>query len=82
MKVLHCSWIPETTDAFIQGGDFWLWVEEASAQVVKGEHRHPRQLQKADLIGFLENSLGLSISAYERRFNFTPQSVLLPTREG
>jgi SNF2 family DNA or RNA helicase len=82
MKVLHCSWIPEPTDAFIQLGDLWLWVEEESMHNRPGKNRHPRHLPKAELVAFLEDSLGLTISAYERRFNFAPQPVTLPTLDG
>jgi SNF2 family DNA or RNA helicase len=82
MKVLHCSWIPETTPEFVQQGDFWLWAEDATEKPGREGRRHPRHLAKPDLIAFLENPLGLSISAYERRFHFVPQTVLLPTAEG
>ena len=82
MKVLHCSWIPEPTDAFMQLGDLWLWVEDESVREPAGRNRHPRHLPKAELVAFLEDSLGLTISAYERRFNFAPQLVSLPTLDG
>lgn len=79
MKVLHCSWVPESTDDFIQGGDFWLWVEDDVVREGLSPLQHPRHLPKIDLIEFLERMLGLSISAYERRFHFGVQSVALPT---
>ncbi|MDD1649318.1 MAG: DEAD/DEAH box helicase [Methylococcaceae bacterium] len=82
MKVLHCSWIPESTDAFIQAGDVWLWVEDLSVRRGLPSHRHPRHLPKAELVAFLEAVLGLSISAYERRFNFAPQRIVLPSMDG
>jgi SNF2 family DNA or RNA helicase len=85
MKVLHCSWIPESTGEFVQQGDFWLWAEKATAgsdRTEREEHRHPRQLPKTELIAFLENPLGLGISPYERRFHFAPQTLSLPTAGG
>lgn len=83
MKVLHCSWIPEHGDGFIQAGDFWVWVED---QTLRGASRetgvHPRHLPKSELIAFLEGTLELSVSAYERRFHFLPQTLALPTVDG
>ena len=87
MKVLHCSWIPEPGDAFIQAGDFWLWVEDQGPGDGRpASHgpcpRHPRHLAKAALIEFFEDMLGLTVSAYERRFHFSPQRLHLPTVGG
>ncbi|MDV3241421.1 MAG: DEAD/DEAH box helicase [Methylocaldum sp.] len=84
MKVLHCTWIPECTDEFVQPGDFWLWIEHDGepAGVVGAANRHPRHLTKAELVAFLEGELGLDVSPYERRFHFTPQTVPLPTVDG
>lgn len=87
MKVLHCSWIPEPGDAFIQAGDFWLWVEDQGpGEERPASHgrypRHPRHLAKAALIDFFEGMLGLTVSAYERRFHFSPQRLHLPTVGG
>jgi SNF2 family DNA or RNA helicase len=79
MKVLHCSWIPEITDAFIQQGDFWVWVEDETESSHSASHRHPRCLAKSDLIDLFESTLGLTVSAYERRFNFANQNLALPT---
>ena len=79
MKVLHCSWIPEPDQSFIQGGDLWLWVEADTVRETRDADRHPRHLAKNDLIAFLEDTLGLTISAYERRFHIAPQRVTLPT---
>ena len=82
MKVLHCSWIPEGVEEFVQPGDFWLWAERAEARPNAEGRRHPRHLRKAELIAFLENPLGLIVSPYERRFHFLPQTLVLPTVEG
>ena len=82
MKVLHCAWIPESTSGFFQQGDFWLWAESGVAGAEPNGRRHPRHLPKAELIAFLENPLGLSISPYERRFHFVPRVLSLPTADG
>jgi hypothetical protein len=82
MKVLHCSWIPEFAEEFVQQGDFWLWAEHAEPGRGGEARRHPRHLPKADLIAFLETPLGLSISPYERRFHFLPQTLVLPSAGG
>ncbi|MGZ8216676.1 DEAD/DEAH box helicase [Methylomagnum sp.] len=79
MKVLHCSWIPEPGDGFVQPGDFWLWTEDARLRPDTEAPRHPRHLPKTELIAFLENPLGLTISPFERRFHFLPQTLALPT---
>jgi SNF2 family DNA or RNA helicase len=79
MKVLHCSWIPESDTGFIQPGDFWLWTEDARLRPDAEAPRHPRHLPKAELIAFLESPLGLTISPFERRFHFVPQTLALPS---
>jgi superfamily II DNA or RNA helicase len=79
MKVLHCSWIPESTDGFVQYGDFWLWAEKSAAEAEPSGRRHPRHLPKAELIAFLEYPLGLTVIPYERRFHFLPRLLTLPT---
>ena len=82
MKVLHCSWIPEKTESFIQPGDLWLWAEDITLRPHREARRHPCHLPKAELIAFLEQTLELTVSAYERRFNFASRHVLLPTGGG
>ena len=65
MKILHGTWIPSSGDEFIQGGNFYLWVEtdEPSKQQQNGS-RHPQQLNKADLSKLLLNELGLGTPKY------------------
>ncbi|SMF93425.1 Superfamily II DNA or RNA helicase, SNF2 family [Methylomagnum ishizawai] len=82
MKVLHCAWIPESGESFVQAGDFWLWAEQGGTGAERGGRRHPRHLPKTELIAFLENPLGLTISSYERRFHFLARGLSLPTAEG
>lgn len=60
----------------------WLWVEDEITHAMRDPHRHPRHLPKTELVSFLEGTLNLTISAYERRFNFAPQNVVLPTVDG
>jgi hypothetical protein len=45
MKILHAFWLPESTDAFVQQGNFRLWVETAETlRKSPSLSRHPRQL--------------------------------------
>jgi SNF2 family DNA or RNA helicase len=57
MKVLHAFWLPDATDAFLQGGSFRLWAEtlqRRSARHGKGVPMHPFQLRASDWPAFLE----------------------------
>jgi hypothetical protein len=50
MKILHTFWLPEPTDAFVQQGNFRLWVETAETpHKPPSLSRHPRQLPAKDL---------------------------------
>jgi hypothetical protein len=49
MYILHGTWIPEDSDRFIQGGQFYLWVETDVAQSSPGENAHPNHLSGAAL---------------------------------
>ncbi len=82
MKVLHCAWLPEAGDGFIQAGDLWLWAEDETVRDSSHGRRHPRHLPKAELLTLLEQTLQLSVSAYARRFDCAPQQLLLPTAAG
>jgi hypothetical protein len=65
MKILHGTWIPNSGDEFIQGGNFYLWVEtdQPSKQPNNdGKDRHPQQLNQTDLSKFLLDELGLAAS--------------------
>ena len=72
MKVLHCSWIPETGEDFVQQGDFWLWAEAGGGG----------PLDRTELVAFLENTLEMEVSPYERRFHLATRSLLLPALDG
>jgi len=57
MKVIHTFWLPDATDAFLQGGSFRLWVETSQRRFprqTKGVLLHPFQLPKNDWPAFLE----------------------------
>ena len=63
MKILHGTWIPNSSDEFIQAGNFYLWVEtDASTKQPKTRSatRHPQQLNKDDLSTFLGEELGIT----------------------
>lgn len=62
MYILHGTWIPEETDRFIQGGQFYLWVETdepQSAGSPQAENVHPNHLNGAALAAFLKDTLGI-----------------------
>lgn len=75
MYVLHCSWIPEAVDGFIQAGDFWLWIESVVESSGTDLTRTPNCLEKPEAILFLEEHLGIPLSPYERRFHFKTQKL-------
>jgi hypothetical protein len=63
MKILHGTWIPSSSDEFIQAGNFYLWVEtdEPPKQQKNQEtNRHPQQLNKDDISTFLSEELGIN----------------------
>ena len=74
MKVLHCSWIPEPGEVFVQQGDFWLWAEAC------GDSRGA--LHRSELLAFLEETLEWEVSPYERRFHLSTQRIVLPSLDG
>lgn len=85
MIVLHCAWLPEATTDFYQPGDFWFWVERSgngSGQKDEATHRHPRYLDKNELVVFLTETMNQAMTPYERRFHFGSPGLLLPAREG
>ena len=63
MKILHGTWIPSSSDEFIQAGNFYLWVETDTPpkqQKNRSATRHPQQLNKDDLSTFLGEELGIT----------------------
>ena len=74
MKILHGTWIPENTQAFIQSGQFYLWVESSeqrqrSQQDPKEEASippiklHPRQPSPQDILHWFKDDIGLKTIA-------------------
>jgi hypothetical protein len=55
MKILHGTWIPSSSDEFIQGGEFCLWVETDTPEPQKrpAKDRHPQQLGRQELWAFI-----------------------------
>lgn len=71
MRVLHTFWQPESNDAFVQNGDFFLWVETAKTlpQSASHQHQHPRHLPLKDLHGLLD---GLKFATRPNAFLAVP----------
>lgn len=50
MKILHAFWLPNSTDAFVQDGNFRLWVETTEISNKSPlRSRHPCQLPATEL---------------------------------
>jgi SNF2 family DNA or RNA helicase len=83
MYVLHAAWIPRKTDAFIQSGGFYLWVESTEALKRPGKGRHPRHLPKDDLAAFLERELSIEAGSSQGPLSdaISRQSMQLPTSD-
>ena len=62
MKILHGTWIPHSGDEFIQGGNFYLWVETDTPSTQKQQssaNSHPQHLTRQNLATFLVKELGI-----------------------
>lgn len=60
MEIVHGTWIPEETNAFVQRGGFYIWVETDSPSASSNERGdHPRQLGRDDVVAFLIEKLGI-----------------------
>ncbi|HEY1354634.1 MAG TPA: DEAD/DEAH box helicase [Ktedonobacteraceae bacterium] len=65
MHIVHGTWIPDDSGAFIQQGAFYLWVEADTPQGSarrNGVAVHPRHLARETLVTFLTENLGLKES--------------------
>jgi SNF2 family DNA or RNA helicase len=85
VKILHGTWIPQTTEAFIQSGQFCLWVEiETNSRRRQSQGRHPNHLFKPDLVTCLETELGIkpASTAQTLEHDIAPYQFLLPTADG
>ena len=81
MKILHGTWIPETTKDFLQNGAFYLWVE-TDEKTRRRRAGHPYHLFGPDLEPVLTDELGLKPRAHHPLEGFiTPCYFLLPTVE-
>jgi SNF2 family DNA or RNA helicase len=79
MKILHGTWIPQSSDSFVPSGAFYLWVETDQKSRRSGR-QHPRHLAIADLASFLENELGIKpLGRHSLNTQISPQSFILPT---
>jgi SNF2 family DNA or RNA helicase len=82
MKILHGTWIPEANQDFIQGGNFYLWVETITRTTKRkiAKDIHPFHLFKPELGAFLSQELGIqSVGSYQRLNRISPQYFLLPS---
>ncbi|MGJ3253749.1 MAG: DEAD/DEAH box helicase [Elainellaceae cyanobacterium] len=83
MKILHGTWIPNSTLDFIQPGHFYLWAEttERKRQRKTGD-RHPWQLAEAELEPFLSKDLGIQlVKSRSQTSAIAPKYFLLPSTE-
>ena len=79
MKILHGTWIPQATEAFLQTGSFYLWVE-TDQKSRRRQSGHPRHLFEADLVSVLVDELGIKPLGHHKLETFiTAQHFLLPT---
>jgi hypothetical protein len=77
MKILHGTWIPHSGDEFIQGGDFYLWVETdtpPNRQQQPLANSHPQHLDRKNLATFLLNELGIPAPKYIPALKYREQS--------
>ena len=84
MKILHGTWIPQSTDEFIQKGSFYLWGETSTPKKSRStaDNYHPFQLSKEELTSFLTGELGIVQSNYNPLSRqFVPRYFLLPSQD-
>jgi SNF2 family DNA or RNA helicase len=81
MYILHGTWIPDEAEHFIQGGQFYLWVEIDQPLQRRSAGIHPGHLRQQQLAVFLNESLG--IQPLRLRSSLEPEIVaryfLLPS---
>lgn len=84
MQIIHGTWIPQASNAFIQSGNFWLWVETDATVTNKkaqSSSRHPRQLSRTELSRFLE-ALGVGFNKYNSiSHQIVSKYFILPSTE-
>jgi SNF2 family DNA or RNA helicase len=81
MKILHGTWIPQFKDAFIQSGQFCLWIETSEKQKRSPATTHPRHASQAALADILEKELGIQATPIYSaiKTDIAPRHFLLPT---
>lgn len=79
MRILHAHWLPEVSDAFVQGGRLWLWVE-AREQAGSGQDKaaHPFHLA-ADAWPALLGELGIAPPPQRLKTLLAPRTLWLPS---
>ncbi len=84
MKIIHGTWIPSSTENFIQPGKFYIWIEtsEISRKNPKKPNRHPRQLTIKGIANYLNLHLGITETANSSIINqIGTQYFLLPSKD-
>ncbi|MBD2359919.1 DEAD/DEAH box helicase [Anabaena minutissima FACHB-250] len=80
MKVLHGSWIPNTSADFMQSGSFYLWVETPVSKKKRTHPQvHPGNLSSEELISFLAETLGFKERELQLKQRISTQYFALPT---
>ncbi len=83
MQCLHGLWLPDDPGQFIQGGEFYLWVETDEARRRPTGSVHPRQLGAEALAEFLRGPLGVHAQAEVSLARTAREiSLLLPSTGG
>jgi len=85
MQIVHGTWIPDDTDAFVQRGAFYVWVETDTPLGTRRRAgaEHPRHLTRTALATFLGEKLGVRqdvLGALARTLCTT--YIVLPTADG
>ncbi len=84
MYIIHGTWIPEETGAFVQQGGFALWVETDVPPSGKRRNSddctHPRQLSGEALAAFLTGTAGIAVQyPATLHHTFVTRRFLLPS---
>jgi SNF2 family DNA or RNA helicase len=84
MKVIHGTWIPDTSTDYIQPGSFYLWVETPfvkEAANKKQQKIHPGHLKQEELINFLTQVLGIKQPSATLPQRISTKYFALPTAD-
>ena len=61
MKVIHGIWIPDPKAAYIQNGQFYIWVETDEVKARNNKNLHPQQLREKACLDFLKSAFAYSL---------------------